>query len=323
MNSKDKILNKTLFPPIEPYTTGHLKVDDTHDIYWELSGNPKGIPVIVLHGGPGGGSSKTTRRFFDPKHYKILQFDQRGCGQSKPFGSLINNTTDHLINDINLIVEHLDISRFHLFGGSWGSTLALAYAQAHPEKCLTLTLRGIFMMRQQEIDWFMEDMGAFFPEAFDRFQSIFPGVPKSQLLHHFYTALTGDNEALKHRAAVAWSALEATSCFLIPEQSVIDHCEDPKASYAIALLEAHYFVHNKFIPDDKLLKNINKIRHIPCTIVQGRYDIVCPPRTAWDLKKAWPEAQLEMIPDAGHASIELGVAAALVKATEEYKKHKP
>lgn len=314
-----KKLKDIIFPEIEPYKTGRLKVDDTHEIYWEVSGNPKGTPVMVLHGGPGGGSSKGARRFFDPKHYMIIQHDQRGCGQSTPFGSLKNNTTEHLIGDINTLADHLEIKEFHVFGGSWGSTLSLAYAQEHPKRCLSLTLRGIFLMRQEEIDWFMEQMGAFFPEAFDAFQAVFPDTPKNKLLDRFYAALTGDDDALKHRAAIAWSKLEATSCALIPDQKMVDSCDDPNLAYAISLLEAHYFIHNKFSPDDKLLKNIESIRHIPGSIVQGRYDIVCPPRTAWALHKAWPEAHFEFIPDAGHTSMELGIAKALIQSTERFK----
>jgi proline iminopeptidase len=313
------LLDRLLYPPIEPLKTGFIAPDSTHNIYWEVSGNPAGRPVIVLHGGPGGGSSAGVRRFFDPEHYMIIQYDQRGCGQSTPLACLENNTTEYLVSDISLIADHLDIKEFHLFGGSWGSTLALAYAETHPERCLSLTLRGIFLMRQSEIDWFMTQMGAFFPEAYDAFSDAFPETPEDQLLESFYAALTGDDPAAKGRAAIAWSRFEASCCTLIPDKGLIDSCNDPEGTLPISLLEAHYFIHNKFDPDDALLRNVDRIQNIPATLVQGRYDIICPPRTAWELKKHWPNAHLEMIADAGHSSREPGIAKALLESMERFK----
>lgn len=317
--TQKQLLNDTLYPEITPFKFGHLKTDGHHEIYWEVSGNPDGIPVMNLHGGPGGGSSPSGRRFFDPEHYMIIQHDQRGCGKSLPFGSLENNTTEHLINDINVLADYLELKEFHIFGGSWGSTLSLAYAEAHPERCLSLTLRGIFMMRQEEIDWFMMGMGNFFPEAFDAFAEVFPDTPPEELLEVFYNALKGDDHALRARAAVAWSKFEATCCTLLPNSEMLAGCENQALAYPISLLEAHYFINNRFIPDDALLQNINRIRHIPARIIQGRYDVVCPPKTAWDLKKAWPEAELIIIPDAGHSSLEPGIAKALIESTKHFK----
>ncbi len=312
-------LDQILYPKIEPNRSGHIKVDSNHEIYWEESGNPVGSPVITIHGGPGGGSSPTGRRFFDPEHYRIIQFDQRGCGQSRPFGSLENNTTDKLISDINFLSDSLDIKTFHVFGGSWGSTLSLAYAQAFPERCKSLTLRGIFMMRKEEIDWFMTGMGNFFPEAFDEFASVFSDTAHDQLLEVFYKALTADDIELRNKAALAWSRFEATCCTLLPNPEVVAGCDNPEFAYSISLLEAHYFLHNRFQPDDALLQNVGRIRHIPARIIQGRYDVVCPPKTAYDLKKAWPEAELYMIADAGHSSIEPGIAKALIESTNHFK----
>lgn len=317
MPSRD--LNPMMYPPIDPLETGFLAVDDTHNIFWEVSGNPDGVPVIILHGGPGGGSSAGVRRFFDPAHYRIIQFDQRGCGQSTPLGCLVDNTTDKLIDDINALADLLDIKRFHLFGGSWGSTLALAYAEAYPENCLSLTLRGIFLMRQSEIDWFMNDMGAFFPDAYDEFSGLFPNAAGNKRLEKYYAALTGNDEALKAKAAQCWSRYEAACCALVPDIDLINSCNDPVAAYPISLLETHYFLHNLFTPDDALLRNVERIRDIPAVIVQGRYDAVCPPRTAWELAKKWPEADFQLIDDAGHSSREPGIAKALLEAMERFK----
>ena len=316
---KQEPTENILYPEIAPVKTGRLKTDAPHEIFWEISGNPKGIPVMALHGGPGGGSSPSGRRFFDPEHYMIIQHDQRGCGQSIPFGCLENNTTDALISDINLIADHLDIKQFHVFGGSWGSTLSLAYAQAHPERCLSLTLRGIFLMRESEIDWFMKGMGHFFPEAFDEFRTLFPDAAYDQLLNVFYDALTGPDQELRARAAVAWSRFEASCCTLLPNEKMLSGCDNQALAYPISLLEAHYFIHNKFQPDDALLRNIDRIRHIPARIIQGRYDVVCPPKSAWDLKQAWPEAELFIIPDAGHSSMEPRIAKALIESMNHFK----
>lgn len=317
---KQKPTEKILYPEIEPTHSGMLKTKDgLHEIYWEVSGNPKGVPVMVLHGGPGGGSSPSGRRFFDPEHYLIIQHDQRGCGKSQPFGSLQNNTTTDLIKDINHLAEHLKIKRFHVFGGSWGSTLSLAYAHAHPDRCLSLTLRGIFMMRQSEIDWFMTGMNNFFPDAFAEFARLFPDSAPDDLLETFYNALTGDDKDLRARAAVAWSRFEASCCTLLPNDKMLSGCDNQALAYPISLLEAHYFIHNKFTPDDALLQNVDRIRHIPARIIQGRYDVVCPPKSAWELKQAWPEAELFIIPDAGHSSMEPGIAAALIESMNHFK----
>ena len=312
-----------LYPPINPFDVGRLKVDDIHTLYYEQSGNPEGVPVVYLHGGPGAGSQPKHRQFFDPRHYRIVIFDQRGAGQSTPLGELRDNTPAHLVADIEKLREHLGIDRWHVFGGSWGSTLSLTYAIAHPQRVLSLTLRGIFMMRQSEMEHFLHGMRAIFPEAWEAFAAPLTETERSDILGTYYRLLTHPDPAVHMPAARRWSAYEHACLRLIPDKPEVPPPPETPAeaahAYAISRLECHYFVHNRFTPDDYLLRNVGKIRHIPGVIVQGRYDIVCPPVTAYDLHRAWPEAQFIIVPDAGHSASEPGVMTELLKATDEFR----
>ena len=314
---------RVLYPPLNFFDTGFLKVDDIHTLYYEQSGNPEGVPVVFLHGGPGAGSAPKHRQFFDPKHYRIIIFDQRGAGSSTPHGELRQNTTAHLVSDIEQLRSHLHIDRWHVFGGSWGSTLAMAYAIQHPERVLSMTLRGIFMMRKSEVDYFLHGMRTIFPEAWEKFVEPLSMAEREDILAGYYRRLTNADPKVHLPAAQGWSSYESACLRLIPEmQEVGIKAEEPDASghaYAISRLECHYFVHNMFDPDDYLLSNIQKIRHIPCVIVQGRYDIVCPPVTAYELHKNWPEAQFIIVPDAGHSASEPGITRELVKATNSFR----
>ena len=308
-----------LFPPIEPYQSGMLRVDDLHTLYWEQSGNPVGAPVLFLHGGPGAGASPTHRRFFDPAHYRIVVMDQRGAGRSRPLGEIRANTTDLLIADIERLRALLGINRWHLFGGSWGSTLALAYAQSHPERCVSLALRGIFLMRRAEIDWFLLRMGTIFPEPWAEFVAFLPESERGDLLEAYWRRLT-DADPLVHMAAArAWSVYEGACSSLLPNQDMISAASEDTHALGLARIEAHYFRDNLFQPENRLLEQVGRIRHIPAVIVQGRYDIVCPIVTADTLHRAWPEADYRVIPDAGHSAMEPGVRATLVQATERFK----
>ncbi len=310
---------RELFPEITPYSTGFLDVDETHSLYWEQSGNPDGVPIVFVHGGPGSGTSPKQRRFFDPDHYRIVLFDQRGSGKSHPLACLENNTLNHLVGDMEALRTHLNIERWHVFGGSWGSALSLAYAQAHPERCTALILRGIFLCEQNEIDWFMNDMGTFFPGAAERFQNFIPEDERNNLLEAYYKRLTGTDEALKQKAAKIWCDYEDACVKLIPAPRTENIQEAPEHNLAGARLECHYF-RNEFIrPAHSLLNGIDKIRHIPGTIIQGRYDVVCPIKTAYKLHKAWPEADYIIVPDAGHASTDTSLQSRLIEATENAK----
>lgn len=308
----------TLYPPIEAFASGMLAVDDIHTVYYEQSGNPDGVPVVFLHGGPGGGSNPKHRQFFDPKHYHIIVFDQRGCGKSTPLAETRNNTTELLIADIETIRTTLGIDTWHVFGGSWGSTLALAYAIVHPQHVLSLTLRGIFMMTQRELDWFLYGVRALFPEAWHAFTTDVPAARRDDLLEYYSELFAHPDPSVRLQAATTWSTFEASCCALIPLPIVP---EEGQAEHAlsIATIEAHYFRNNRFSPDDYLLRNIPRIRHIPAVIVQGRYDAVCPIETAYDLHRAWPEAEFVVVPDAGHSSSEPGVTDALIRATNAFR----
>jgi len=306
-----------LFPPLVPNATGFLKVDETHELYWEECGNPNGKPIVFLHGGPGGRVAPIHRRFFDPTAYRIFLFDQRGCGFSKPTGELKNNTTPHLIADIEKLRELWGIEAWHVFGGSWGSTLALAYAQTHPERVTALVLRGIFLLRQWEIDWFLKGMAAFFPEANERLLAHLPPHLRDNPLQAYYTLLCDPDPAIHMPAATLWSWYEGQSSTLMP--TIGSGMPDPVKDLTMSRIEAHYFMHNLFKPDDKLLQDVHKIQHIPAVIVQGRYDMVCPPASAYALHQAWPEAQYIVVPDAGHSALEPGIRRALVQATEQFK----
>jgi len=311
-----------LFPPIEPYRHGMLPLDEIHTMYWEECGNPDGVPVLFLHGGPGGGLSPRHRRFFDPAHYRIVLFDQRGAGQSTPLGEYHNNTTQLLIDDIERLREMLNIEQWLVFGGSWGSTLALAYGQAHPARCLGFVLRGIFLCTPAEIDWFLHGIRWFFPEAHDDFIAPIPPEERRDLLRAYAQRLFSEDPDVYLPAARSWSRYEGRCLFLEPDPEAIDDFSSDAVSLGIGRLEAHYFLHEGFLPNDRLISNIDCIRHLPAVIVQGRYDVVCPPATAFRLHAAWPEARLQVIGDAGHSAYEPGIAAALVAATEHFRMHR-
>lgn len=309
-----------LFPPIEPYRSGMLQVDDLHTLYWEECGNPQGEPVLFLHGGPGSGTSPRQRRYFDPAHYRIVLFDQRGAGKSTPLGEYRNNTTQLLIDDIERIRRMLDIKQWLVFGGSWGATLALAYGEAHPECCTGFVLRGIFLCTRAEIDWFLNGIEWFFPEAHAQFVKAIPVQERGDLLRAYQKQLFCDDPAVYTVAARNWSRYEGSCLFLLPQQQAIDEFESDSISLGVGRLEAHYFLHDGFFSDDQLVRNVSRIRHLPAVIIQGRYDVVCPPTSAYRLHQAWPEAKFQMIADAGHAGMEPGIAAALVTATEQFKR---
>ncbi|NIZ00217.1 prolyl aminopeptidase [Thalassospira lucentensis] len=311
-----------LYPNVTPSQTGWLTREDGHEIYWEEVGNPDGIPVVFLHGGPGGGISANSRRFFDPQKYRVILHDQRGAGKSKPFGSLENNTTDHLIGDIEALRKDRGIDRWLVFGGSWGSTLALAYGQAHPQQVLGFVLRGIFLCRDSEIAWFMDGMGRFFPEAERKFIQAagFDTNPGWQeMLNRYADIFAGkEGEEAAVSAARVWSAFEATCCTLLPDDGLVEDFESDHIALALAKLEHHYFVHRGFFEPDQLLRNIDRIAHLPVRIVQGRYDVVCPPKSAFALHAAWPGAEMVVVDDAGHAASEPGIVRELVRATDMF-----
>lgn len=308
-----------LFPPLDPYQTGLLQVDAIHTLYWEQSGNPRGVPVVFLHGGPGAGASPTHRRFFDPSHYRIVIMDQRGAGRSTPLGEIRDNTTDHLIADLEQLRTELGIERWHVFGGSWGSTLGLAYAQAHPDRCISLMLRGIFLMRRSEIQWFLYHMRTIFPEAWANFSNFLPAEERGDLLESYYRRLTGSDYGMRMAAARVWSVYEGACSTLLPSPELLSASGEDTHALGLARIEAHYFRNNLFTPENRLLEGIDRIRRIPAVIIQGRYDIVCPIATADELRRAWPEADYVVVPDAGHSAMEPGIRAALVAATEKFR----
>jgi len=310
---------RALFPAIEPHSSGMLPLNRGHAMYWEQSGNPDGVPAVFLHGGPGAGSTPTHRRFFDPDHYRIIVFDQRGAGRSTPHGELAHNTTPDLIADMEKLRAHLGIERWLVFGGSWGSTLALAYGEAHPERCLGFVLRGIFLCRPSEIDWFLYGLRTLFPEAWREFAEFLPEPERGDLLASYYRRLTDADPAVHLPAARAWSIYEASCSTLLPNRHIVDQFGEPHMALSLARIEAQYFRHDIFLPDDSLLANVGRIRGIPAVIVQGRYDAVCPIVSADDLHRAWPEARYVIVPDAGHSAFEPGICAALVEATEGFK----
>lgn len=311
---------RTLYPEIEPFETGRLAVGDGHELYFEVCGNPEGKPVVFLHGGPGAGCSPKARRFFDPARYRIVLFDQRGCGRSTPHASLHANTTWHLVADIEVLRRHLGIERWQVFGGSWGSTLALAYAQTHPERVTELVLRGIFMLRRWELEWFYQaGADALFPDAFDDYLAAIPPVERGDLMSAYYRRLTSDNAEIRLAAAKAWSVWEARTSFLLQDPAHIEAAAGDVFAEAFARIECHYFVHGGFFDrDDQLLANAYRLRNIPAVIVQGRYDVVCPARSAWDLHQSWPQSDLRIVPDAGHSGFEPGIVHELVLATDRF-----
>jgi proline iminopeptidase len=308
-----------LYPEIEPFATGRLAVDRLHTLYFEESGNPDGIAVVVLHGGPGAGGSPSHRRFFDPAFYRIVVFDQRGAGRSTPLGELRENTTRHLIGDLEALRGHLCIDRWLLFGGSWGSTLALAYAQAHPQHCLGLVLRGIFLCRRSEIEWFLYGVRNVFPEDWHAFAGHVPEPERHDLLKAYWRRLNGRDPAVRIAAARAWSAYEGACSTLRPSADTVAYFSADRVALGLARIEAHYFRHGGFLSDDQLLADIERVRALPGVIVQGRYDMVCPIVTADALYRAWPQAQYVVVPDAGHSAWEPGIRAALVSAAERFK----
>ncbi|MBM3357435.1 MAG: prolyl aminopeptidase [Betaproteobacteria bacterium] len=308
-----------LYPEIEPHRAGMLALDATHTMYWEESGNAAGTPVLFLHGGPGAGSSPAHRRFFDPAHYRIVIFDQRGAGRSTPLGELRENTTPHLVADIERLRRHLAVERWLVFGGSWGSTLALAYGEAHPERCTGFILRGVFLCRKSEIEWFLYGLRGFFPEAWRTFAAIIPPEERGDLLRAYYRRLTDPDPGVHLPAARAWSTYEGLCSTLLPSPETVAYFAGDNVALGLARIEAHYFSHDIFLPQDALLANVGRVRELPCTIVQGRYDAVCPIVTADELHEAWPEAEYIVVPDAGHSAWEPAICAELVKATERFK----
>ncbi len=309
-----------LYPAIEPFEHGHLPVSEWHEIYYEQCGNPEGKPVVFLHGGPGGGGSTEPRRFFDPQRYRIVLFDQRGCGRSRPHAELRQNTTWDLVEDIECLRRHLGIERWQVFGGSWGSTLALAYAQQYPQSVSELVLRGIFLLRRRELLWFyQEGCSRLFPDAWEAFLAPIPEVERGDLISAYYRRLTHEDPEVRLQAARAWSVWEASTSHLFPDADHIAQAAGDRFATAFARIEAHYFVHGGFFRhENQLLDGVERIRHIPAVIVQGRYDVVCPPETAWALHRAWPEAEWVLVADAGHSAFEPGIIDALVRATDSF-----
>lgn len=313
------MFRKELYPAVTAFAQGVLARDSGHEVYWEQSGNPDGQPVLFLHGGPGAGCSASHRRFFDPDHYRAILLDQRGCGRSTPTGSLENNTTDALIGDLEALRAHLGIESWIVFGGSWGSTLSLAYAQRHPDRVDGLVLRGIFLGTDAEIHWFMHHMGAFFPREYDRFRDHVPKDRQADLLGEYYKLLCDEDPAIHGPAADIWAKFEAQCSTLLPNKDVVSELDNRHAALTLARLEAHYFVNRMFLEEGQLLRDADRLAGIPGVIVQGRYDVICPPRAAYDLNLAWPDSELIMVPDAGHSATEPGIAAALVSTMEQFK----
>ena len=309
-----------IFPEIAPIEQGILNVSSLHSIYWERSGNLKGLSILVLHGGPGGGSSPVYRRYFDPEKFNIIQFDQRGCGRSTPHSELRENSTQHLIDDIEKLRLFLKIKTWHVFGGSWGSTLSLIYAIRHPQKVLSLTLRGIFLCRRHELNWFYQKGASeIFPEEFDLYQSVIPENEKENLIKAFYKRLTSEDRSERAKAAYAWTRWEMSTSYLIPKEFSLKKATNDNFSDSFARIECHYFINNIFLEDNYILNNITKIKDIPVSIVQGRYDIVCPMRSAWDLKRTLPSSKLFVIDNAGHSMKEIGITNKLIELTNNLK----
>ena len=307
------------YPSIEPFEQGMMPLDALHTMYFEQSGNPNGVPVLFLHGGPGSGASPSHRQFFDPAFYRIVIFDQRGAGRSTPLGELKDNTTPILIEDIERLREKLGIDRWIVFGGSWGSTLALAYAEYHPSRVMALVIRGIFLCRQSEIDWFLYGLKNIFPEPWKKLADHLPADQRNNILKAYYTLITDPDPAIHIPAARTWSIYEGSCSTLLPNDSIVANFGSDRVSLGLARMESHYFMNDIFLPPNFLLDNVNKIRHIPTTIIQGRYDVVCPIVSANDLVSAFPEAEYHIIPDAGHSAFEPGIRAKLIETMERLK----
>lgn len=312
---------REFYPEIDVNQSGMLKVSDIHTLYWEDCGNPKGQPILFLHGGPGGGIDPAYRRFFDPQAYRIILFDQRGSGKSTPCAELKENTTWDLVADIEKIREMLGIEKWVVFGGSWGSTLSLTYAITHPERCHALVLRGIFLCRPSEIKWFyQEGASQIFPDVWEQYLNVIPANERNDMVTAYYKRLTSSDEKTRLEAAKAWSKWEAATSRLIVDPKAIDEFEDPEYALSFARIECHYFMNNAFFKTKNwILENIEKIRHIPSVIIQGRYDVVCPATSAWELHRAWPEAEFKIIADAGHSMSEPGIRSALIEATDKFR----
>jgi proline iminopeptidase len=313
---------RTLYPPVKANRTGFLRVSEVHEIYYEESGNPRGKPAVFVHGGPGGGTDPKMRCFFDPKRYRIILFDQRGCGKSRPHASLVDNTTWHLVEDMEKLREHLAIERWLIFGGSWGSTLALAYAQTHPRRVTELVLRGIFMLRRWELEWFYQNPGgaaALFPDMWEHYVEPIPENERTDMMGAYYKRLTSKDAGVLGKAARAWSVWEGATSYLRLNPDYVGKFQEDAYAVAFARIECHYFVNKGFFrSDSQLLEDVGRIRDIPAVIVQGRYDVVCPMKSAWDLHRAWPEADLRIVPDAGHAAFEAGNTHELICATDRF-----
>jgi proline iminopeptidase len=310
---------RQLLNPIEPYETYSVGVSDGHRLYVEESGHKDGIPVVFVHGGPGAGCEAWHRRFFDPEVYRIILFDQRGCGRSVPHASLEGNTTRNLVADMETIREQLDIEQWIVFGGSWGSTLGLVYAETHPSRVLGLILRGIFLCRPRDIRWFYQDGASFLlPDYWNDYLQTVPESEHDNLVAAYYRRLTGDDELVRMAAAKAWSLWEARASTLLPRTSVVEHFTNPHTALSLARIECHYFMNDSFLEPDQILKNAACLNGIPGVIVHGRYDVVCPVEQAWELHRAWPGARLEIIPDAGHSATEPGIVDALMNATSQF-----
>lgn len=307
----------TLYPPIKPYAVHQVAVDSIHTLYVEESGNPTGLPVVFLHGGPGAGTDPENRRFFDPDVYRIVLFDQRGAGQSTPFADLESNTTPNLVSDMEKIREHLGIEAWVLFGGSWGSTLALVYAETHPKQVINMILRGIFLCRPEDLAWFYQSGGAnrIFPDHWEAFVGHLAEEERSEIIQSYYRRLTGEDEIARMAAAKAWSLWEGCCATLQPNTQVVNHITHPHVAMSLARIEAHYFMNEAFLEPNQILKNAPRLQNIPGTIIHGRYDVVCPLDNAYALHKAWPQSELKIIRDAGHSACELGIINALVTAT--------
>jgi proline iminopeptidase len=308
-----------LFPEIGPFETGYLPLSDGHVMYWEQVGNPRGRPVLFLHGGPGAGAGAVHRRFFDPGHWRVAIFDQRGAGRSRPMGSLVQNTTADLVADIETLRIHFGVERWLLFGGSWGSTLALAYAQAHPDRVRGLVLRGVFLGRQEEVDWFLHGLAAVFPDAHAAFAGFLPESERGDLLGAYLRRLCDPDPAVHMPAARAWSVYEGSCSTLLPSPDTVTNFAQDRTALGLARIEAHYFAHGLFLRPGGLLAGMASIGHLPAEIVQGRYDMICPARSAFELAAAWPQARLTIVPDAGHSALEPGVRRALVATVERFR----
>jgi len=309
-----------LYPEIEPYHVGRLEVSDGHELYFEECGNPEGLPALIVHGGPGGGCNPTMRRYHDPSVYRIILFDQRGCGRSTPHASLEANTTWDLVADMERLREALGIERWQLLGGSWGSTLSIAYAETHPERVSALLLRGVFLMRRAELEWFyQEGCSWLFPDAFESYQSTIPPAERGDMIAAYHRRVTNPDPEIRMSAAKAWSIWEGTTLSLLQDPDRVRHFGADQYALAFARIECHYFVNGGFFEcDDQLLRDADRIRDVPGVIVHGRYDVVTPVKNAWDLKRAWPRAQLHIVPDAGHAMSEPGIVHELVAATRRF-----